>query len=91
MFEIGRVCVKTAGRDSNRKCVIVDIINKNYVLIEGETRRKKCNIAHLEPLDRALKINKNASREEVIEEMKKAGIKIKERKILKRKAKTKND
>ena len=71
MFEIGRLCVKIAGRDSGNKCVIVDVIDKNFVIIDGNVRRKKCNIKHLEPLDKVLKLNKGASHEEVSAEFKK--------------------
>ena len=35
MFEIGRLCVKIAGRDAGNKCVIVDVIDKNFVMIDG--------------------------------------------------------
>jgi len=43
----GRICVKTAGRDAGLKCVIVDVLDDKFVLIDGETRRRKCNILHL--------------------------------------------
>lgn len=65
VFSLGRVCVKTAGRDSGLHCIIVDTINKNTVLVDGQTRRKKCNIAHLEPLKTVLPIEKNATHESV--------------------------
>ena len=35
MMEIGRLCVKLAGRDSNRKCVIIDVVDDNYVFVDG--------------------------------------------------------
>ncbi|MAG08197.1 50S ribosomal protein L14e, partial [Candidatus Woesearchaeota archaeon] len=47
--QIGRLVVKTAGRDAGKKALIVDSLDKSHVLIDGETRRRKCNIAHLEP------------------------------------------
>jgi large subunit ribosomal protein L14e len=65
MIEVGRVCVKTAGRDAGKKCVVVDVLDDNYVLIDGETRRRKCNIMHLEPLDKMIEIKKNAGHPEV--------------------------
>ena len=64
-MEIGRLCLKIAGRDANKTCVVVDVLDGNYVLIDGETRRKKCNILHLEPLDKVVKVKKGASRDEV--------------------------
>ena len=75
--EIGRLCLKIAGRDSNKKCLIVDILENDYVLIDGETRRKKCNIKHLEPTDKVIKISKGASHNDVVKEFKKLGIVIK--------------
>lgn len=77
IFEIGRVCYKIAGRDSNKICVIVDKINDNFVLIDGDTRRKKCNIDHLEPTEKTLKIKKDAPTEDVINAFKEINIIIK--------------
>lgn len=65
MIEIGRMCIKLAGRDAGRDCVIVDILDNNYVLIDGNVRRRKCNILHLEPTERKIEIEKGASHEEV--------------------------
>ena len=78
--EIGRLCVKLAGRDASKKCVIIDIIDNNYVLVDGETRRRKCNILHLEPLTQIVKIDKNASHEEVFKALKEIGIEARESK-----------
>jgi len=87
MFEIGRLCVKIAGRDANKKCIIIDKIDNNFVLIDGQTRRRKCNVAHLEPLDKVVKIKKNASNADVLKALKKLNIEIKEKKINKKKNK----
>jgi len=76
MIEVGRLAVKTAGRDAGKKCVIVDILENNLVLIDGETRRRKCNILHLEPLKDLVKVKKNASHEEVKKEFEKLGLKV---------------
>lgn len=65
MMEVGRLCMKIAGRDANNTCVVVDLLENNYVLIDGETRRKKCNIKHLEPMNKVVNIKKGASREDV--------------------------
>lgn len=66
MLTIGRLCMKICGRDAGKKCVIVDILDNNLVLIDGATRRRKCNILHLEPLTQELDIKKGASHEEVV-------------------------
>ena len=65
MMEVGRLCVKLAGRDAGRKCVIVDTLEDNYVMVDGQTRRRKCNVNHLEPLNQTVKIKKGASSAEV--------------------------
>jgi large subunit ribosomal protein L14e len=97
MIEIGRLCVKIAGRDAGKKCVVVDIVNDTYVLIDGETRRRKCNIMHLEPLDQKIEIKKGASHGEVSSILKELGIETRhtkpkqktERPLKQRKAKVK--
>jgi large subunit ribosomal protein L14e len=80
MFEIGRLCIKLAGRDATKKCVVVDIIDDRFVLIDGETRRRKCNVLHLEPLMEKLAIKKGASESDVKSAFKKIGIEIAETK-----------
>ena len=75
MIEIGRIVVKTAGRDAGRKGVIIDILDEKYVLIDGETRRRKCNIFHIEPLKQTVKIEKNASHEAVAKALDELGLK----------------
>lgn len=54
ILEQGRVCLKIAGREGGKYCVIVEKINDNFVLITGpksitQVKRRKCNIDHLEP------------------------------------------
>ena len=73
MFEPGRVCLKIAGRDAGLKCVVVDVLDDNFVLIDDETRRRKCNVKHLEPLEQSIKIRKDASHENISEEFNKLG------------------
>lgn len=90
MIEVGRLCIKTAGRDAGKKCVIVEILDERFVLIDGETRRKKCNQLHLEPLKDKIDIKKGASHADVAAEFKKMGLaaretKPKEKKIRPRK------
>jgi len=84
MFEIGRLCIKIAGRDAGKTAIIVDKIDEKFVLIDGNVRRKKCNIKHLEPLNDVLKIKKGASTSDVQKIMSTSGIKIIEAKKVKR-------
>ena len=74
IFEIGRLCVKIAGRDTGLKCVVIDKVDDKYVLVDGETRRKTCNINHLEPLAETVSLSKNASHEEVEKVLAEKGI-----------------
>lgn len=74
MIKIGRIYVKIAGRDAGKKCVIVEDLGKGIVMIDGETRRRKCNIKHLEPIETKIDIKKRASKEEVKEALKTVGI-----------------
>jgi len=61
--------------------VVVDALDKNFVLIDGPVKRKRCNILHLEPTAKTIKIKKNASHAEVVREFKKElNVEIKERK-----------
>ncbi|MBD3354640.1 50S ribosomal protein L14e [Candidatus Woesearchaeota archaeon] len=76
MLKVGRLCVKIAGRDAGKKCVVVDIIDDNAVLIDGETRRRNCSIKHLEPLKETVKIKKKASHEDIAKALKKLDIEV---------------
>ena len=75
MIEVGRFVVKVAGRDAGKKGVIVDVLDDKFVLLDGETRRRKVNILHIEPLNQTIKIEKNASHEAVAKALEELGIK----------------
>ncbi|MDP8002852.1 MAG: 50S ribosomal protein L14e [Caldisphaera sp.] len=69
-IEIGRICIKSSGKENGRKCVIVDIIDQSFVLVTGPknitgVKRRRVNIKHLIPTEHKLNINKGASDEEV--------------------------
>jgi large subunit ribosomal protein L14e len=80
MIEVGRLCLKTAGRDAGRHCVIVKCVDDNYVLVDGQTRRRKCNISHLEPLQKKISLKEEAAHSEVVKELKKLNIVVDEKK-----------
>lgn len=80
VFEIGRVCMKIAGRDANKYCVVIKKIDATYVEIDGQTRRKKVNINHIEPINKILKIKENASSSEVAKALTDAGFSTEEKK-----------
>jgi large subunit ribosomal protein L14e len=61
MYETGRVCLKIAGREAGKYCVIVENIDDNFVLITGPktitgVKRRKCNINHIEPTEDKIEI-----------------------------------
>ena len=77
-IEVGRVCVKLTGREAGRKCIIVDIMDKNFVLITGPknvtgVKRRRANANHIEPLKDKIKIKRGAPDEEVAEALKASG------------------
>jgi len=74
MIEIGRLCVKTAGRDAGKEALIVEVLDKNFVLIDGNTRRRKTNVDHLELLPKKAELKKGASHEEVQKALKSLGV-----------------
>ena len=78
-IEVGRLCYKVRGHEAGRKCVIVDIIDENTVLVTGPkqltgVKRRRVNIKHIAPLDRIISISKGASDEEVLKALQEAGL-----------------
>ncbi len=76
-IEVGRICVKLSGRDAGKKCVIVDVIDKNFVLITGPksvtgVRRRRTNVDHIEPTSESVEVKKSAADDEVEKALSKA-------------------
>ncbi|MCD4666365.1 50S ribosomal protein L14e [archaeon] len=80
MSNVGRLCVKIAGREAGKKCVVVDEVSNSFVLIDGDVKRRKCNINHLEFLNEKVKIKKNAASDEVKKALKEIGVEVQEMK-----------
>jgi large subunit ribosomal protein L14e len=56
-IEVGRICVKIAGREAGEKCVIVEVIDDKFVEVVGTAmKNRKCNIKHLEPVAQTMEI-----------------------------------
>jgi len=77
-IEVGRICVKVAGRETGRKCVIVDVMDKSFVLVTGPkkvtgVKRRRANINHVAPLQDKIKVKRGASDEEVTQTLEAAG------------------
>jgi large subunit ribosomal protein L14e len=69
-MDVGRICVKLKGREEGSRCVIVDLVDRNYVIVTGPpevtgVRRRRVNMSHLQPLDEIIEISRNASDEEI--------------------------
>ncbi|AWR99516.1 50S ribosomal protein L14e [Metallosphaera hakonensis] len=79
VIEVGRICVKLSGREAGSKCVIVDIIDNNFVLVTGPknlsgVKRRRVNISHIEPTDKLVEIQKGASDQDVEAKIKEQGL-----------------
>jgi large subunit ribosomal protein L14e len=77
-IEVGRVCVKMAGRETGRKCVIVDVMDKSFVLVTGPkkvtgVKRRRVNINHVAPTENTIQIKRGASDEEVTQMLESSG------------------
>jgi large subunit ribosomal protein L14e len=70
-MDVGRICLKLKGRDAGNRCVIVDVIDRNYVMVTGPSeltgvKRRRVNMNHLKPLDKVIDIQRNASDQEIV-------------------------
>ncbi|MCX8154003.1 MAG: 50S ribosomal protein L14e [Candidatus Bathyarchaeota archaeon] len=77
-IEVGRICVKQFGREAGKKCVIVDVVDKSFVLVTGPkkvtgVRRRRVNINHLAPTADSIPITRGAPDEEVIKMLEATG------------------
>lgn len=76
---VGRVVVKTRGRDAGLKGVVVSVYGDGYVLVTGPKsltglRRRRVNASHIIPTPHKLSITKEASDEDVMKAIKEAGL-----------------
>ncbi len=76
--EIGRICVKTAGRENGKKCVVVDVMDKSFAVITGPkaitgVKRKRVNLNHIMALEDRVELKRGASDEDVTSALKEAG------------------
>ena len=76
-MDVGRVCIKLVGREAGKTCVIVEKIDKNFVVVDSpDVKRRRCNIRHLDPLEITVDIKKGASGEDVKKAIKKVKIPV---------------
>ena len=69
--------MKLTGRETGKKCVVVDVIDKNFALITGPksvtgVRRRRTNVDHLEPTSETVEVKKGAADDEVEKALTKA-------------------
>jgi large subunit ribosomal protein L14e len=79
IYDIGRVCVKKSGREAGKRCVVVDVVDKNFVVVTGprsvtDVKRRRANVDHLEPTNLKVSITKGAEDETVKKALMDAGI-----------------
>jgi large subunit ribosomal protein L14e len=59
LIEKGRICLKTAGREAGKYCVVLEQPREGFVTIAGPkavtgVKRRKCSIFHIEPTEHML-------------------------------------
>lgn len=77
-IEVGRICVKQAGRENGKKCVVIDLMDKSFVLVTGPKKvtgikRRRANINHIMPLEEKIDVKRGASDDEVTQVLESAG------------------
>jgi large subunit ribosomal protein L14e len=79
VYDIGQVCVKLLGREAGYLCTIVEVIDKNFAIIEGlKVKRRRCNFKHLSPTKYMLEgLKKGAPKKAIEEAIDKANLKEK--------------
>jgi large subunit ribosomal protein L14e len=78
-IEVGRICIKQGGRECCTKCVVIDVMDKSFVLVTGPkkltgVKRRRANINHLMPIEDKIDIKRGASDEEVTQAIETAGL-----------------
>lgn len=78
-LQTGRVCMKVAGREAGGLCVYLKNAGKSFALITGPkiltgVKRRNVNISHLEPTQYMVDLTEDATDEQVITALEKAGL-----------------
>ncbi len=79
-IEVGRLAVILAGRRAGQKVVVVDVVDRNFVLVTSaglnKVRRRRMNVKHLEPLPEKVDIERGADDDAVKAVLESAGISL---------------
>jgi large subunit ribosomal protein L14e len=78
-LEIGRVCMKVAGREAGKYCVVLKKLDDTFVLVTGPkeltgVKRRRCNVEHLEPTPHLVSIQAEANEKDVVDAYNKIGL-----------------
>lgn len=70
IMDVGRVCVKNAGKNAGSYCVITKALKDGFVEITGPRKltgikKGRCNAIHIEPTRHVIKLGKKASEADV--------------------------
>ncbi len=79
MIEVGRICVKIAGREAGSYCVVIEEEKNGFVVVTGPreytgVKRRRCNVNHLEPTEHKIDIKSGASDGEIVVSLQKQGL-----------------
>jgi large subunit ribosomal protein L14e len=77
-IEVGRICVEQLGRENGKKCVVIDVMDKSFVLVTGPkkvtgVKRRRVNINHIMPLLDKIEVKRGSSDEEVVQALEAVG------------------
>jgi large subunit ribosomal protein L14e len=80
VIETGQICIKTHGREKGRKCIVVERIDKNFVLITGPkeitgVRRRRTNVDHISPTKKEISIKPGAEDKDIVKVLESADMK----------------
>ena len=69
-IDIGSLYIKTSGGEKGKRCVIVDLMDKNFVLVTGPpqitgVKRRRVNLKHLSPTEEKIDVKKGATDKEI--------------------------
>ncbi len=76
-IDVGRICVKTTGREAGKKCVVVDVMDKNFALVTGPksvtgVKRRRTNMTHLEPTAEKIEVKRGIADDELAKALEKS-------------------
>lgn len=69
-IEVGRICIKQAGRENGKKCIVIDVMDKSFILVTGPKKitgikRRRVNINHVTPTQEKIEIKRGATDDEI--------------------------